>query len=279
MNITFDTRLRVPFPEPDDLSLQSFYIFNLYRAGSSVLEAAAESFANMSRRTPNNVTRILYDARSEFVDNHDYSKPVIYLADQGASLLRLCEVGGWLNYGFREVPLGFSSGFTQIGATLLIVRDPRDIGISHFHALAKHDDTHGVYGDHIRQARATAADKGLTDYLLSDELIGFLTRICEGYRPMIQRGMPVVHYEDLFLDGEFSVALLCKSILERFSAYDDGSWSLERFVEDTQQRIRNSKALQGHATGGSTKMYLALPDAVRDAYSERLRSSLEILGY
>jgi hypothetical protein len=279
MHLTFDTRLRLPFPQPRNLALQSLYVFNLYRAGSSVVEAAAESLALISGRTANNLTRTFYSSGTELIDSQIYGRPLSYLADEGASLLRICEVGGWLNYGFREVPPGFAAGFSHVGAAVLIVRDPRDIGISHYHALARHDDTNQVYGEHVRQARAAAADKDLAEYLLSDELIGFLVRICESYRPIIARGVSVVQYEQLFLDGQFDVGLLCNALFDVFAAFRDARWRDDAFLANTRARIANSKSLQGHATAGTVAMYMDLPPQLRAAYSARLKSQLDLFGY
>lgn len=279
MFLTFDTKLRVGFPQPSRLDLQSLYIFNLYRSGSSVVEAAALALAEMTQRTANNVTQTLYDAGAEFFDSLNYSKPTLFLADEGAPLLKLCEIGGYLNYGFREIPSGFAAGFSQIGAAYLIARDPRDIGISHYSAVAKHDDDDKVYGDHVRGARRAVSDKSLEEYLLSDELIAFLNRICQCYRPLIERGMPVLQYEQLFFDRHFDVVLLCQALMDRFERFDDGTWELGKLVDHTRNLIANSKALQGHATSGTTAMYLSLPEPVLEAYSEKLRGSLDLLGY
>ncbi|MEO8241409.1 MAG: hypothetical protein ABI832_03805 [bacterium] len=279
MNLTFDTTVRIPFPQPKNLRLQSLYFFNMYRAGSSVLEAAAEAFALVTNRTLNNVTMRIYDAKIEFIDPKDYNKSSVFLADEGAPLLKICEIGGYLNYGFREVPIGFARGFSHIGASMLIVRDPRDIGISHYSAVMKHDDKNSVYGDHVRSARDLVGRKSLEEYLLSDELISFLNRISQCYGPMIARGMPVIQYEQLYLDDAFSVELMCRSIFDTFHSYDDGSWNFAAFEANTRLRIANSAGLKGHGTGGTIAMYRSLPPKVLDAYSNRLRDSLDLLGY
>ena len=279
MHLTFDARLRIPFPEPTRIDQQSLYVFNLYRAGSSVVEAAAEALAIGLQRTANNVTRALYDAGTEMFDVHAYGKPSLFLADEGASLLRLCDIGGYLNYGFREVPNGFAADFAHIGASVLIVRDPRDIGISHYAAVAKHDDTNGVYGDHIRNARALAASTELGGYLLSDELLTFLRRIALCYRPLIEKGTVVVHYEDLFVDGRFDIAALCDTLYMQFETYNDTSFTLDAFVANTRDRIANSKVLRGHATEGRIGLHLDLDDDLHGAYSAALQDALDLLGY
>lgn len=279
MNLTFDAKVRIPFPLPARLDLQSLYLFNLYRSGSSVVEAAAEALSLISKRTLNNVMRRLYDANVELSDTLNYSASITHLAENGAPLLKLCEIGGYLNYGFREVPIGFATKFRHLGASILIVRDPRDIGISHYSAVKKHDVDNIVYGKHVEAARGIAAGHPIHEYILTDEVIGFLNRICQCYAPMIENGVPVVRYEELFVDGRFNVSELCRTIFETFHHFHDEDWSLEEFVTKTKLRISNSKALKGHSTDGAIAMYQSLPESVLTEYNERLKDSIHLLGY
>jgi len=279
MNLHLEAKFRLRLPQPKNLGLQSLYIFNLYRAGSSVVEAAAESLAKMSGRTENNVTKALYEAGVEYFDTKDFSKSAVYLADDGVSLLRLCDIGGYVNYGFREVPIGFGQGFSHFAAALLIVRDIRDIGISQYNSVAGHVEDDRVYGDQIRRLRVQTSKMSVEEFILRDDTIAFLNRIAMSYRPMIQRGINMVQYEDLYLDGHFNTEMLCERIYSHFSSFDDGTWDFDGYVDNTIQRIKNSPFLQGHSTGGKIRVYETLPDKVKAAYTEKLKEALQLLHY
>lgn len=279
MNLLLQSEFRLRLPQPTNLSLQSFYIFNLYRAGSSVVTAVAESLARVAGRVENDVSRAFYDVGVEFFDAQDFSKSSVFLAQNGAPLLRLCEIGGYVHHGFREVPKGFAEGFTHLAAAILVVRDPRDIGISQYNAVANHVDSNRIVGDQIRRLREQIASMTLEQFLLSEDTLGFLNRIGTCYEAMIRKGMTVVQYEDLFLGGHFSTELLCERIYGHFQPYDDGSWSYDAFVEETNARIRQSPYLQGHATGGQIRMSEALPSEVKAAYTAELKDALQLLNY
>lgn len=283
MNLTFDTQLRLNIPDPQDPGLQSLYIFNQYRAGSSVVEAAAAALAWVTGRTPNNLSSRLYDLGVSYFDPQDYCRSSVHLARDGAGLLQLCDLGGYLHYGFREVPTGFAAGFTQIAAAVLIVRDPRDIGMSHYKAVHQHSMANPLEAGHIAKLREQTASMPLEDYLLRSDTLAFLNRMALCYAPMIRAGMTVIRYEDLFDAQGFSTDRLCDLLMQRFARHCGAAPLRERRLAalktQTVTRIANSPALKGHATGGRTGMWRDLPGPVQKTYSAGLAGSLALLGY
>ena len=278
MHLEFDLTLRYRVPEAKNKSLQNLYFFNLYRSGSSMVEAVAAALAQFAGRTPLNLSRDLYQLGVEYFDTQNYGQSSIYLSD-AAQLEKLTQFGGYLLYGFREIPIGFSEVFKHIGASILIVRDPRDIGISQYYAVAKHATNNRVVTEQILALRKQTSEQSLEEFILKDETIAFLNRIVQCYRPIIQRGTPVVAYEDMYLDGNFNLGLLCETVFDALGKYLPDDFSMDRFQENIQKRIENSEALKGHKTGGSIYNYTKLDPGVLSEYSDRLRDSLDLLGY
>ncbi|NAZ38167.1 hypothetical protein [Rubellimicrobium sp. CFH 75288] len=279
MNITFPAEFRAAFPDPRDLSLQSLWVFNMYRAASSVVAAAAVVLAQQTGRVPNNVTRIFYTAGVEPSDMGDWTRSSVFLRDGGAPLLALCDIGGWLNFGFREVPLAFSEAFSHVGAAVLVVRDPRDIGISHYSAVKKHSMDNRVEEGHIGRLRALTNSLTLEEYLLQDATVAFLNRIATCYRPMIDKGVRVLRYEDMFADGAFRLDRLWDGLFDAFRPFGPPGWDRDAFRAAATDRVQRSESLKGHGTGGGFGMYERLPDAVRARYEEALAPALDALGY
>ncbi len=279
MNLNFDLNLRLRLPEPGDPGRQSLYVFNLYRSGSSVVEAVAVSFAErIGGLRPYNLSSALYRLGVEYFDPENYNQSSVHLRDQ-AQLMRLLELGGYLFYGFREVPYGLSEAFDRTGAAALVVRDPRDIGISHYYAVAKHATSNRIVADQMAALRAQTGSQSLEEYILTPSTLNFLNRIGQCYRPMIERGLPVLRYEDMYVDGAFDLRTLCRAFETAFEPYLPDDWDFEALIARIERAIANSDSLKGHKTGGSIRTYERLDPEVLARYTEALRPSLELLGY
>jgi hypothetical protein len=278
MHIEFDLKLRYRMPEPRDRTLQNLYFFNLYRAGSSMVEAIGESLAQFSGRTPHNLSRELYGLGVEYFDSQNLDGSSVHLAE-GEQLSKLTRIGGYLYYGFREVPRDFAEAFRHIGASILIVRDPRDIGISQYKAVAGHATDNRILATQIESLREQAESMDMGEFLLRDDNIAFLRRIVMSYQPMIQKRINVLHYEDMYIDGNLNLRLLCETIVEHMERFLPDSFDFEKFFDNVQRRIENSKALKGHATGGSIYNYTKLDPGLLDDYTAKLRDAIDLLEY
>lgn len=278
MNVEFDLKLRLRLPDPADLSLQSLYFFNTYRSGSSIIVSIARSMAKYAHRTAFNLSGDLYNLGVEYFDSGNYQSSSIFLTDS-TQLEKLTEFGGYLYCGFREVPLGFAEAFKPIGASVLVVRDPRDIGISQYYAAANHATDNRILAEQIGALRKLTQEIPLETFLLRDDTIEFLNRIVQCYEPMIRNGMPVITYESMYRDGELSLRALCEALAGHMAPYLPEDWNFEAFLENAKRRIATSPALKGHKTGGSVYNYTKLDPVLLDEYTDRLKVSLALLDY
>lgn len=278
MELRFDTKLRLRLPPTRWPDKQSLYVFNLYRSASSLVVVITRALGEMIHRQTIDVTQLLYKSGTALFDTGLSGTHVSYLAD-GDQLNQFGNFGGYLLSGFREVPLAYAENFGFHQAALLIVRDPRDIGISQYHAVQRHKDDNVVAGQHIKRLRKQTNELSLEQFILRDQTIDFLNRIVLNYRPMIERGMPVVLYEDFFESGVFDLPRLCATFVDHFEAYLPEDFDFEAFLELVNTKIAENDNLKGHGTGGTIYNYRGLPEAVLEEYTERLGESLAILGY
>lgn len=278
MELRFDTTLRLRLPPTKWPDRQNLYVFNLYRSASSLVVEITRALGEMIGRQTVDVTHLFYSSGTALFDTGLSGNHLTYLTD-ASQLNQFGNFGGYLLSGFREVPLAYAESFGFHQAAMLIVRDPRDIGISQYHAVRKHDDRNPVSGAHILRLRQEVANESLEEFLLKDQTINFLNRIVLGYRPMIERGMPVVLYEDMFEEGAFDLQRLCASFVDHFEAYLPPDFDFGKFLALVQRRIANNKNLAQHGTGGTIYNYQALPGDVLDRYTDRLSEALAILGY
>ncbi|MGJ8597916.1 hypothetical protein [Sulfitobacter sp.] len=278
MNLDFELSMRLRLPIAPNPDRQSLYFFNLYRSGSSLTEAIAVSFARSVGLMPYNLSQALYDMGVEYFDAQNYNHSSVHLA-RGQQLQKLSLLGGYLFYGFREVPLDWAEGFGPIDTSVMVVRDLRDIGISQFYAAAGHATDNKVLSNHITALRASIADTGLEEFVLRNDTVNFLNRIGGCYRPMVEAGMPVIKYEDMYVDGALSLRRMCEEVTRPLVPYVSEDWSFENFLSRTEQSVAGSGRLKNHKTGGTIRNYEKLSADVLEAYTDKLRPNLELLGY
>lgn len=279
MNLEFDATFRVKLPETTNINAQNLFMFNMYRSGSSVIESVSETLAKASNRTGLNLTRICFSNGVELFDSRDFRKNSIFLQHDGAQLVKLCDFGGYVLFGFREVPFGFAEHFSHIGASLLVVRDPRDIGISHYYSVQNHATKNAVEKSHILELRDITARMSLEEYILSDDTIAFIRRTVLCYKSMISRGLTVWKYEDFCPSGRLDIRLFSEALLGYFKSYILPDWTVDKFSNNAKMRIANSKSLQGHSSTAAIRSYNDLAAPVRAAYTAKLEDALALLNY
>ncbi|MEH6645927.1 hypothetical protein [Sulfitobacter sp.] len=278
MNLDFDLTMRLRLPLAPNPDRQSLYFFNLYRSGSSLTEAIAENFARSVGLMPYNLSQALYDMGVEYFDSQNYNHSSVHLA-HALQLQKLSLLGGYLFYGFREIPADWAAGFGPTDTSVLVVRDLRDIGISQYYAAAGHATDNKVLANHITALRASIADAALEEFVLRRDTLHFLNRIGGCYQPMVQSGMPVIQYEDMYVDGALSLRRMCEHITTPLAPHVPDDWSFEDFLSRTERAVAASGRLKNHKTGGTIRNYEKLPADVLEAYTDKLRPNLELLGY
>ena len=279
--LEFPVTLRYLMPKAKNPDLQTLYVFNMYRAGSSVLAAVAPAVAVMSGRVHINITQDFNRFGVTIFDIENWRSSNIFLNGHGADLMQLTEMGGYLHYGYREIPSGFAEQFNSLAASVLIARDLRDIGMSHYRAIDKHTTTDSrVNKATIEGARQLKSGKNLHEYILSPELLKFLKRVGQCYKPLIEKGITIIRYEELFDEqtGNFSVPKLCARLVEAFEDFSPGL-EVSEVLDYTRRAIENSEHLKGHATSGGFGYYRNLPPDIREKYTKALSDELSLLGY
>ncbi len=280
MNVELPATIRLSLPKASNYNLQNLYIFNMYRSASSLTEAIAQALASVSGRVGYPLMNTLADLGVSIVDPQTFARNTMFIAKDGEDLVKLCNFGGYVMFGFREVPIGFARRFTHVGAAVIAVRDPRDIGISQYYAVKNHIALDNPVGDHIRDLRNTTESEGLDEFLLSDETINFLTRISMAYAPLVRKGVQVIRYEESTEDGEhFSQNIFMSRFWYRFENYVDKSFKYSDFKDAVDARIEKSDQLKGHATSGRINTYRDLPRDTLRTYTRALAQPLRILGY
>lgn len=274
--MTLPTQTRILFPQPTNPDLQSLYIFNMYRAGSSVTEAVGETLGAASRHTSFNLVNALSNAGVGLIDHQDHSRASVHI--EPGALDVLGTLGGYILNGFREIPQAYAETFAFPGAAVIVVRDPRDIIYSQYNAVKKHM-VGGAYAGDITALREQTAQQSVAEFVLSDDSLAFIRRICRCYWPLIHKGVPVIQYETFVKDTGFDAEGLMFTIADHFGPLIEFTVSRERAIDNLRKRIANSKSLSGHQTGGRTQMYRDLPEPLQASLAEALAPELEMFGY
>jgi hypothetical protein len=277
-NITFDVKARIQIPIAEHPDIQSLYIFNMYRAGSSVTEAVAQSLAFGSRHTEFNPVQKLDAAGVGLIDHMDYGRHSVYIDANTLSLDMLGSLGGYLYYGFREIPRAYAERFIYTAASVIIARDPRDIAISQYSAVRKHVIS-GASGIDILRLREVTSETDIDEFLLSEGTIAFIKRITNCYAPLLKRGCVLLRYEEFMKLEYYDIEMFLTSVTTALGSYIQLQMPLAKVFHNLQQRIQNSKALKGHATGGMINLYRSLSPETLIKLNKALEPELKLFGY
>lgn len=279
MLLEVETKLRLNVADARELDKQSIFVFGLYRSGSSVIGVAAKEFAKSNNLVPVDVFQNLYESGVSPVDPTAEPRAPIHLADQGRGLAQLCDLPGYVFHGFREVPIGFAEAFSDPGRAIIFVRDPRDIGISHYFYSSKHTTRNRIIGKSILNLRNITSNRNLEEFLIEDYNIEFLNRICLSYKNLINLGVKVVKYEDLFVDDKFNNSKLLKILCRHFSDKCNSNFSIEQLEKNLESSIKRSVRLKSHKTSGSIELFKSLSSEKMSLYTKKLSDCLYLLGY
>lgn len=277
-HIEFDSKVRILGPQASNPTLQSVYLFNMYRAGSSVTEAVAESLAWGGSHTPWNIVRELDNIGVNLIDPQDYSRNASYIAADRVSIDEFTRQGGYLYYGFREIPREFAERFIYTAASVIVARDPRDIGISQYSAVKKHVIS-GASGEDIKRLREQTGSVELEEFLLSPSTLSFLRRITQCYEPLIKRGCKLLRYEEFMTPDGFNLQDFANAVSQSLEPYLSVDRPFPAVLKNLDQRVSNSKGLKGHATGGKIRLWKSLTPNALSAINDALGPELRLFGY
>lgn len=276
-SVDLPATLRLLLPKPADPTRQSVYIFGMYRSGSSVLEAVSAVMAQMSGLKMINVGRQINMNHMEIQDISAYDRDNAFLLE--SALDNLCGKGGHLYCGFREIPKSFGDNFSYNAASILLVRDPRDVLMSQYKAVQQHV-IENASGEHIKKLRERTSRMSVEEYVTSKGVVDFAKRITNCYANPIRNGTRVFRFEEYATRSDgFNLNGLIGDIHGAIRGYLNIPAPLEEIQKRVATVVADSSHLKGHGTGMKTKAFKTLSDSAQETLWEKLKSELELLGY
>ncbi len=130
-------------PEPGAAMLPSSLAFSLYKAGSTLLSKVLEDLAPHAGVRAYNLEKELFRLG---IEHRDLPKSV-------AGVFR---ERGYCYTVFRSMPFAYEIPIFENAPKLLLVRDPRDILVSHYFSMGK---THPTPGDAVSQKKRERFDR------------------------------------------------------------------------------------------------------------------------
>ena len=255
-------------PDAQDQTLQNLYFFNLCWSSRELVRRTAQAVAKSTGRVSVDVSSGFYSLGVEYADHGDFGSSSLHFAAP-EQLVKLTQVGGYVIHGFNKLPTTFSKNFLPVGASMIVVRDPRDIGIALHYALTGRDLLENPKNP-----------KKIENFLLRDKLIDEVNNLVSGYASIIQRGAQVIMYEDLCADGAPSIPMMADSVLERLSQFLPNDMNFQILIDsiDEGKSTENKTEKVGHSTY-EPYAFTRLEPSLLEEYTRRLSSSIEIMGY
>lgn len=276
--VTFDAKVRIPFPDVKNPDSQSVYIFNMYRAASTATTAVIRALADCTDLVQFNVADVLNEVGVALVDHSDFTRPSLFVAEEAGNLAQLGQFGGYIYSGFREIPVGYARQFIFHAASVLVVRDLRDIAISQYKIVKRHRIS-GAAGGNIKKLREITEQQTLDEFMVSADTIRFLKRLANCYRPVIRKGTKVLRFENYISDGAFDTGRYALDLANAMSAYIKLNTSEAEYVRRVKEQISDDRSLKGHSTGGKIGLHRQLRPETQEKLARVLNPELALLGY
>lgn len=185
-------------PPPGSPDAPSVLVFGLYKAGSTLLHAVAERLAPRAGLAFCNVAGELF-------------RRGVQLHEAPRATARLFHPAGYCYAGFREMPRGFDIPILDRARSVLLVRDPRDILVSHYFSVTRsHVLPAGGSARHaLEAARAEAARRTVDEHVAA--MAPWISELFRFYRAALaQPGCRVYRYEDVVFDKPAWLASMCR---------------------------------------------------------------------
>ncbi|HYV61458.1 MAG TPA: hypothetical protein VE958_02220 [Bryobacteraceae bacterium] len=167
------------------------FAFGLYKAGSTLLLSAIERLTTASSAKAVNVLRVFHD-RGVFLET----------ASPSESLSQVLETwlarDGILFFGWRAFPTNYRLPLRPRTRTFLLLRDPRDMIVSHYFSIKYSHTTEGPGADHIRRERQRLQTFDLDSWALTQ--IRRIKREFLRYEALDETTLKVCRYEDVVFD-------------------------------------------------------------------------------
>jgi hypothetical protein len=176
------------------------FAFGLYKAGSSLLLNAIERLTKASSAKAINVLRVFHD-----------SGVFLQTASPSESLSQALEtwlgLDGILFFGWRGFPVNYRLPLRPSTRTFLLIRDPRDMIVSHYFSIKYSHTTAGLGADDILRERQRLQTVGLDSWALTQTRR--INRDFLRYEALEGTALKVCRYEDVVFDKIKLIDDLC----------------------------------------------------------------------
>ena len=188
-------------PEPGDANLPSVLAFSFYKAGSTLLRKVLEDLAPIAGVRLVNLEGELFRLGVEH-RKIDRSSSGVFRAR------------GYCYGVFRSMPQAYDIPILHEAPKLLLVRDPRDILVSHYFSIRKSHPTPGSELDEQRAERFTKERERVQETSVDEHALRkapMFRRHFEGYALNLldQPSLRVDRYEDIVFDKRRWIDGIC----------------------------------------------------------------------
>ncbi len=185
----------VNLPEPT--GNRTFFVLSLAKAGSTLLHQMVGDLCSAAGRAEFSLPGVLFQE----------GVPLAQCPAEAAAVLNL---PGYVFTGFRAATLAEDARAFATRPKLLLVRDPRDIAVSHYFSIARsHGIPSGPLGERMQKAREEAARSDANEHVASGAIRPILINM-RRYKELVetQQNWRVLRYEDIiFKKRSFAVRL------------------------------------------------------------------------
>ena len=191
-------------PEPGEAMLPSALAFSFYKAGSTLLRKILEDLS------PSAGVRLINLEGELFRLGVEHGK----IARSSSSVFR---PAGYCYGVFRLMPYAFDIPILRDAPKLLLVRDPRDILVSHYFSMSKSHPTPGSELSEVKAERFNEERKRVQDTSVDEHALRkapMFRKHFAGYADRIlgQPNLRVDRYEDIVFDTDRWVRSVCEHL-------------------------------------------------------------------
>lgn len=266
---TFSARGIITLPAARSPTRQSVFLFNMPQMPRATVSSVAHTMARSAGLTPVDIGGIFSRLKISFDDRERHNGTELYLSGDDRTLDDICAHGGYLYFGFDELPMGFSQRFIYVDAAALLTRDPRDVIVAQYQA----DQSKAKSHDH-------PAALPLDEYVLNDRVVSRIRHVCDSYLAPIRNGLRLVQFEPcLRPNRNLDIVEMAEKLAKKLPQYLHNPQRKERrkdILEETIRRRPSVTTITEHYAHG---LYESLQPETQTKLNEILEMQLLYLGY
>ena len=266
---TFSVRGVITLPAARNPTRQSVFLFNMAQMPRTTISSVANTLARSAGLTPVDIGGVFSRLKISFDDRERHNATELYLDGEDRTLDNICAHGGYLYYGFEELPMAFSQRFVYVDAAVLLTRDPRDIAVARYQTA-----------EEAARARDKTLDVSVDDYVMSDEALSRVRHACDSYLTPIRHGLHLVQFEpSLRPNHRLDIAAMTEKLVKKLPKYLQNPQRKERrqgILDDVMRKRPTAATVSSHYGHGLHQM---LQPETQEALSKALEMQLLYLGY